>query len=268
MTGESLFGDMLKNAAESVRRAEDPDVDTSTLDGLKDLIVRQADLLTTVATSSGQPDWRLKNPAYIRRRRDLNAAASSVGLPRPYPFADLADWHGRWSQLETWRERRLLVAGLRDAALARVDRLAQGSAVHDPGPPAGAADWDDLGIRLDGMADRLAAADSQDDLQDVGRRAREILKDLAGRLADPSLVRPGADLPRAGDAKAWLALYLERNAAGPAHAELRAVVRTVWDLANKVTHSDAITRADSYAAAQSTNMLVRVLQALDADARD
>jgi len=58
-----------------------------------------------------------------------------------------------------------------------------------------------------------------------------------------------------------LELFLLARAAGRSHRELRAFVPTAWDLAQKVTHGD-VDRVDTYAAAQATVLLVRVLQQL------
>jgi hypothetical protein len=121
--------------------------------------------------------------------------------------------------------------------------------------------WAELDTRVDGVVRELAAAVGRDDFQDVGRRCREVLIDAARLLAEPSLVPAGAEPPRAGDAKAWLDLYLAAHAAGRSHRELRAFVPVAWDLAQKVTHGD-IDRVDAYAAAQATLLIVRVLQQL------
>ncbi len=80
-------------------------------------------------------------------------------------------------------------------------------------------------------------------------------------LADPGLVPPGREAPKAGDGKAWLDLFLASTARGSSHPELRAFVPVTWDLAQKVTHGD-VDRVDAYAAAQATVLLVRVLQQL------
>ena len=116
-----------------------------------------------------------------------------------------------------------------------------------------------LDNRVEGLITELRAATSRDDLQDVGRRCREILIDTARLLADPSLVPEGAESPKAGDAKAWLDLFLANRAAGRDRGHLRAVIRPTWDLAQRVTHGD-IDRIDAYAAAQATILVVRTLQ--------
>jgi hypothetical protein len=106
---------------------------------------------------------------------------------------------------------------------------------------------------------------NRDDLQDVRRRAREILIDCAALLADPSLVPVGGVPPKAGDAKAWLDLFLTARAQGGHREEVRRLVRATWDLAQKVTHGN-LGRIDAFAAAQATVLVVRTLQALAAGA--
>jgi hypothetical protein len=84
--------------------------------------------------------------------------------------------------------------------------------VSDPG--GGALTWADLDARLAGLSAELNGAVRRDDLQDVGRRAREILIDCAALLADLSLVPVGKVLPKGRDAKAWLDLFLTVRAQG------------------------------------------------------
>jgi len=92
----------------------------------------------------------------------------------------------------------------------------------------------------------------------VGRRAREILIDLAALVFTDDLVDPRALAPKKADAKARLHIFLDAHATGAAHAELRQLVRTVWDLAQKVTHSEDVGRVDAFAVSQATVFLVRV----------
>lgn len=110
------------------------------------------------------------------------------------------------------------------------------------------------------MRDELNGATTHDDLQDVGRRAREIIIDAANMVFDESMVPTGQNVPCPNDAKRRIDFYLGHRVPGQSQADLRRVVRTVLDLANTVTHSDSITRVDAYATAQATVFIVRTLQ--------
>lgn len=227
-----------------------------------ELLDRQANLLTSVAT--GGPKIDDVNPRYLQQGAQLRRDLSTLGLSDPFHFADLWEWYGYWSQhLPKYASRRDHISGLarevRGALQARID----GVQVHDPGAPEGLS-WPNLETRVAGIADELRGAESKDDLQDVGRRCREVLIDTAKLLADPLLVPEGEEAPRAADAKTWLDLFLRRRAVGRSHKELRAFVPTAWDLAQKVTHGDVHT-VDAYAAAQATILLVRTLQMLAND---
>jgi hypothetical protein len=114
-----------------------------------------------------------------------------------------------------------------------------------------------------GLVTELDGAISRDDLQDVGRRSREILIDCAKLLADPFLVPAGQAPPKAGDAKAWLDLFLTARTSGTHRDALRRFIRATWELAQTVTHGD-IERVEAFAAAQATVLVVRTLQALAA----
>jgi hypothetical protein len=128
--------------------------------------------------------------------------------------------------------------------------------------------WADIQVRLDGLKAEIDAASSIDDLQDVGRRSREILIDAANLVFEESMIPTEDEPPKAGDAKKRIEYILNSRMSGSSHAELRTLVRESWDLANKVTHSANIGRVDAFAAAQAAIIVVRVLQAVDTDAHD
>lgn len=152
-------------------------------------------------------------------------------------------WHGYWSaNLSGYAARRNHIRTLLTPTLDTLVRQQAGTSLTDPG--GGLATWADLDGRVAGLATELSGATSRDDLQDVGRRAREVLIDCARLLADHALVPAGVPVPKAADAKAWLGLFLG-----------------AWDLAQKVTHGD-VDRLDAFAAAQATILVVRTLQEL------
>lgn len=126
-------------------------------------------------------------------------------------------------------------------------------------PGSGPLTWVNLDARVDGLVAELDGAITRDDLQDVGRRSREILIDCARLLADPSVVPAGQLSPKTGDAKAWLDLFLAARASGASRDGLRRLVRAAWDVAQTVTHGD-VERVDAFAAAQATVLVVRTLQ--------
>lgn len=236
------------------------DPDTSTLGGLLDLLDAQVALLVDVATGGSRIDD--VNARYTRRRRLLDSALRNRGVPVPFPFEDLWAWRGYWQAqgLGTYQSRRQRVAELSHSAREALEALLTGAQVSDPGAE-GLPSWAELDQRVTGIVAELAGAQSRDDLQDVGRRCREVLIDAAKLLADPDLVPEGTEAPKAADAKAWLDQFLAARAPGRTHRELRAFVPVAWDLAQKVTHGD-IDRVDAYAAAQATVLVVRVLQQL------
>jgi hypothetical protein len=144
--------------------------------------------------------------------------------------------------------------------LDALEKQRSGIGLMDPGAGR-AAEWTDLDERVGGLASELTAAATRDDIQEVGRRAREVLLDCAGLLSDSALVPVDQDPPRAGDAKAWLNLFLAAHAPGSNREELRRLVRDSWDLVQKVTHGD-LGRIEAFAAAQATILVVRTLQQL------
>jgi hypothetical protein len=243
--------------------AGEPVPDLTDLDVLIEEVQRQASLLSAVAT--GGPRIETVERQYRQRRRRLVEALRRRGLEYPFPWQDLWQWYGDWSaNIPGYAPRRAKIRDLVAPVITALEHQRSGLTVSDPG--SGPLTWDELDERLAELADELEGAVSRDDLQDVGRRAREILIDCAQLLADPSLVPSGKVPPKAGDAKAWLDLFLAAQASGRHRDALRRLVRAAWDLAQTVTHGD-IERVEAFAAAQATVLVVRTLQALaDADA--
>ncbi len=237
----------------------EPEPDLSSVAALIDEVDRQAALLTAVAT--GGPRIETVTREYTKRRRRLIDALQRRGLEYPFPWDDLWQWYGYWTtnNLGTYAERRTKIRDLVAPTTAALEQQRSGLTVTDPG--GGPMTWVDLDARLAGLVAELDGAVSRDDLQDVGRRAREILIDCAQLLADPTLVPPGKPAPRAGDAKAWLDLFLAARAQGSHRDELRRFIRSAWDLAQTVTHGN-IERVEAFAAGQAAVLVVRTLQAL------
>jgi hypothetical protein len=218
----------------------EPEPDLTDLDALIDELERQAALLTAVATGGPRID-DVKREYWDRRRR-LAAALERRGLEYPFPWQDLWQWYGYWTaDLAGYAPRRAKIRELAAPVIEALERQRSGLSVSDPG--SGSVTWADLDARLAGLSAELDGAVSRDDLQDVGRRAREILIDCAALPADPSLVPVGGVPPKAGDAKAWLDLFLTARAQGGHREEFRRLVRApgIWPRRSHTAISGAST---------------------------
>ena len=234
--------------------------DVRTIDGLVQELENQASLLISVAT--GGPRIESVQADYAQRRYRLTKALKDRGLSYPFPWQDLWQWYGFWSAtLVGYASRRAYIRDLVAPMLDALENQRDGLTVIDPGQSTKAIDWVDLDRRLAELGKEFVAAMSRDDLQDVGRRAREVLLGCGRLIADPDLVPFDEQPPKAGDAKAWLDLFLSAYASGPAREELRKLVRNAWDLAQKVTHGN-LDQVDAFAAAQATVLVVRTVQQL------
>ena len=225
---------------------------------LMELVERQAAVI--VATGTGQGRFDDFDADYQRTDRVLVTEFKRLGLTPPFPWRSLWEWHGYYSQdLPTYASRRSRVAALKHEALDRLEEQSKGVTVHDPSAGNQVPTWDVINARVRGLINEYTGARDKDTWQDVGRRSREILIDLGKLIADPSLVSEGQEPPRGSDARAWFELFLDSHASGRDRAELRALMRKTWDLAQKVTHGD-IDDVDAFAAAQATVLLVRTAE--------
>lgn len=143
--------------------------------------------------------------------------------------------------------------------VAALDRLATPSGLQDLGPRRG--DWPDLEARISDLGRLLERAESRDEVQDIGRRCREIVNDLSDELL-ASLEPPVDGSLFGADRKAKIDAFLERTTQGPSAGELRRLVRATYDLANAVTHSSRGARSDAVAACHAVVLLVRTLREL------
>lgn len=253
MSGESdLWVVGTQRATTAVPLAVDP---TDLLE-LLDIV---AGLLIEMGTGSPIDS---RNPEYRRQRQRLDDGLRRHGIEAPFPYPEGWSWYRAYNSqgMTTYAERRAHVWELAEPARRALEAKRDGAKVEDPGGPESST-WARLEIRVAGVISELSTAAGIDDYQDVGQRCREILIDVARLLADPGILAPGQEAPKAADAKAWLDIYLANRASGRSHRELRAFLPAAWDLAQKVTHGD-VDRVDAYAAGQATVLLVRVLQQL------
>lgn len=231
---------------------------------LREILQRQSNLIVT--TGTGGPRIQDVDDEYQRHDRALVAGFRQLGLAAPFPWRSLWEWHGYYSQeLPTYASRRQHIASLTRAASDALESALNWT-VHDPASGESPATWEAIDGRIAGLIAEYSSAADRDTWQDVGRRSREILIDLGRLVADPALVPTDVEAPRLADARAWFDVFLDAQADGRDRAELRALMRKTWDLAQKVTHGD-IDDVDAFAAAQATVLLVRTSQKLlDGDA--
>ena len=226
-----------------------------------ELLAEQKALLISVAT--GGPQIQEVEGDYKKRRQHLVDLLGNLSLRYPFPWRSLWDWHGAWKSagFPTYASRRKHISDLARNTEEALEKSRAGGDISDWGAPNNS--WLKLEERLDGLKAELQGASSLDDLQDVGRRCREILIDAAGLACSAELLGSEKDPPKDGDAKRKIEIFLDSRAGGSGHVELRKLVRTTWDLANAVTHSSSAGRVDAFAAAQATVMLVRILHEIE-----
>jgi hypothetical protein len=230
--------------------------DGSTVQGVLELLEQQRNLLIAVAT--GGPRIQTVEAEYQARRRALDAGLARLHLKDPFPYNRLWEWYAVWSsKMHHYYERRLHINQLADPIVADLEKLSTGVGLVDWGQ--GPETWANLDARLNGLKQEMDAAVDLDDLQDVGRRAREVVADAANLVFAEDMVPIGEECPSPKDAKRRIGYFLDNAAPGASHDDLRKVVRAAMSLMQTVTHSDTVARADAFAAAQTAVLIVRTL---------
>lgn len=241
---------------------DEPESGSEGVEGLIQLIEQEKAQMVAVAT--GGPRIDDVNPGYQRRRRAISRGLRQVNVGDPNPHGDLWQWYGHWSsELPTYASRRQYISELFGPTLSRLRDLLDGHGLDDPHAGDAPIDWPGLELRLEELKTRLAAAQSLDDRQDVGRRAREIIIDAVNLVFDEAMVTEG-DIPKAADALARFDWIMRARVAGPSNEKLRAVCRSTWQLAQRVTHNAGATELEAWLTAQVTVVLVRTLQRISA----
>ncbi|KAF0957707.1 hypothetical protein [Rhodococcus sp. T7] len=214
------------------------------------------------ASTDGSKQPTENDRQYKQNRRKFLRLMATLKMKDPIPYENLGVWNGLWKSMPTLATRRRHVNDLVATSRTALESIKSSVSLVVPETEAGVT-WRDVDTRVAELGRALERAESTDDLQDVGRRSREILIDAAKILANPDLVPAGEDEPKAGDAKNWLKFFINRYAAGSSQQPMRTFIRSTWDLAQRVTHGN-IDRTETYAAAQATVLIVRVLQDLEA----
>lgn len=201
---------------------------------------------------------------YRSQRSRLRTALKSHGLKDQFQWEDVDvvwAWAKQWS---SYAERRAEIGKLVAPLLDQLEDLERAGKIDDWG--GGPEEWSNLEFRLSGLRDEMDGATELDQYQDVGRRGREIVIDVVNLMYQADMTADGDDPPRGSDSKLKFDKILAAYAIGTSHAELRKLMRSAWELNQKVTHG-TITRVDAFAAAQATVLIVRTLAAMHQEGR-
>lgn len=110
--------------------------------------------------------------------------------------------------------------------------------------------------RWEQAAEALDASTESEEVQAVGMRCRECLVAFVKLAAEPHMVPPGAETPKAADFLHWSELIADSIAAGPRMADVRSylksIARSTWQLASWLTHAANAVRYDGLLALDAT----------------
>ena len=211
-----------------------------------------------VAVSTGGPRIDDLNREY----RELYSAADyqlkQRGLRHQNPFPDLWDWYGRWrsGDLPSYQSRRVFLAELFKPMLGQVRDLAAGRAPRVEEPTG----WPKVDRTVGEIRSRLAAAETEEQLQAVGLLCREAIISLAQAVHDPERHPPlDATPPSETDAKRLLEAFIAAELGGSPNEVSRRHARAAYDLAVHLQHKRTATFREAALCVEATTSLINAV---------
>jgi hypothetical protein len=230
-----------------------------TLDALRTEIEQQAALMVAVAT--GGPQIDSKQSEYIARRKRIAGELKRLRLTDPNPYGDLWAWYGFYSaNLGKYHERRTYIRELYEPLHEALDALGEREigARLEEGERTG---WERVDDQIVQLRDRYTSALTTEDFQAVGLLCRDIFVSLDEAVFDSTQHVPDGEEPPDQLVDRLLAV-VEHEASGASNKELRGLLKSNIDYANKVQHDRAATRRQARIVAEVTMTCVTLFREL------
>ncbi len=114
--------------------------------------------------------------------------------------------------------------------------------------------------RWEQAAESYDTAEEAEDFQAAGMRCRETLIQLVRLLSKPDMVPAGKESPKRADVIGWSELIANTIAQGGSNehvrGHLKVIAKSVWQLANWLTHTGEATRSDAALVLDATHNVV------------
>jgi hypothetical protein len=211
-----------------------------------------------VSVSTGVMRINEVNERYQREYSELDLELRRRGLENPIPYADLWEWHERWSSgdLPTYRSRRQFITEMVGPLHERVRELIAGN----PAPTPELTGWPRVDRNVGEMRLRLAEAKTEEQFQTVGLLCREALISLSdviwARDRHPPL--DGIE-PSNSDAGRKLEAYLAVELEGGPNEEARRHAKAALKLALALQHRRTAEFREAAMCVEGTTAMISVI---------
>jgi hypothetical protein len=208
---------------------------------------------TMIAVSTGGPRIDDVNFEFGETWDRVSSSLAHRGVDNPFPYRDLWEWYGRWSEdLPSWASRRKFVAELAAPLLRQISNPAA--------PVEAESGWARVDRTVGKARESLARALSEEDYQAVGLLCRETLISLGQEVFEPSR-HPTIDdqMPSATDFKRQIEAYLEAELTGSARKEARRHARSALDLASQLLHQRTAQFRDAAICLEATASVINIV---------
>jgi hypothetical protein len=180
-------------------------------------------------------------------------------------------WKARHRSLRAWGKAhdisRLTATQQKQVVRAQFESLLDGlddpsgiSLIKSVDPQEGGDQWTVLDGEITELREAFAGADSSTDYGNMARQCREIFVSLADAAYDEN--RHGPVPSDGGNVKVRLEAVIRAEARGSANEHMRAMAFKSLNLANKLQHDKAVTRAEAANVADVTLVTAQVVRRL------
>ena len=237
--------------------SESPDYARNLASLTSEEIEAQRNLMVSVAT--GGPRINEVDDDYKRRRKSILTSLERLKLSDPNPYQSLWDWYAKWSSgdLPTYASRRQFLRDMFEPVFSALKGLEAGIRSAIVREPTG---WFRVDRAIDKMRTQFAAAEDEEDFQQVGLLGREILISLGQAVYDPSrhLSTDGVS-PSATDANRMLGAYIATEVAGGENKQLRRYAKAALDLALELQHERKADHRKAGLCTEATSSVVNII---------
>jgi hypothetical protein len=214
--------------------------------------------------------WELNDEEIRIALSALRAVVQRVGIKTfSLPFRDFSSFQAYWNAngcRNSYDARRRLIALHFDPLEQALEALADKEALAVlPTSVSGneKIGWEAVDRQVRALRQHLLSASTPEDFRTIGYDAVHLFEALGQHVYDPEVHRrPNEAIFAKGETKNRIERFIEDSYQGPENAELRKLVRSAIEYAQKIKHGSSSSRREAVIIGSSVILLTEILHQL------